>query len=534
VSLCITSNACFIGGLRWGASRGHGTQITVNGSGFQNTKNSSSVALTSAGGTLTVVSWSDTQIVATVPTGASTGEMMVTVNGLQSNQDLLFTLPKPVISAISPTGAAVGAQVQISGSGFGSSQGSSTVTLNFVNMPVVSWSDTLITATIPSGATSNFVRVTVGGVVSSASLTVANLYVNSFSPPAGPVGTAVTLTGNGFGSTQGTSSVLYNNVAITPTSWSDTQIVANVPTGATSASFGVRVGSTTATASTAFAVKNVVITGVSPASGPIGAQVQINGSGFGTTQGGSSIVIGQHTATVVSWSDTLITATVPVAANSNGTVVVVGGVQSNNMPFTVLYSTVTSISPSSGPAGTQVTINGSNFGATQGSSALNFTGATPTIVSWSDTAIIATVPSGARSGAVYTTVGGINSNTSINFTVPAPTITAISPSSGVVGTQVTVTGSGFLSTQGSSSIGFTGGNGTVVSWSDTQIVANVPAGARTGPIRVTLASSIASNADKVFTLPNPIITSLSPSSGPMDTLIQITAADLARLRGAVR
>jgi RHS repeat-associated protein len=509
-----------------------GTQVTLSGSGFQNTKGSSSVTLTSGGGAWTVVSWSDTQIVATIPSGATTGDVQVTVNGGTSNRDLLFTLPNPVISSVSPTGGPVGAQVQTIGSGFGASQGSSTITLNFVNMPVVSWSDTLITASIPSGATSNWIRVTVGGVVTSMALNVANLYINSFSPPAGPAGTTVTLTGNGFGATQGSSSVMYNNVAITPSSWSDTQIVVNVPSGASTASFSVRVGSTTATALTAFAVKSVVVNSVTPASAPIGAQVQIIGSGFGATQGGNSVVIGQHTATVVSWSNTLITATVPVAATLNGAVVVVGGVQSNNMPFTVLYSTVTSLSPSIGPVGSQITVYGSDFGATQGSSTLNFTGGTASIVSWSDTVITATVPSGAYSGGVYTTVGGIKSNTNTNFTVPPPKITVVSPLSGVIGTQVTVTGSGFLATRSSSNISFNGINAAVVSWSDTQIVANIPTGAKTGPVRVLLFNSIGSNTDVLFSLPNPVVTSLSPASGPMNTQVQINGSGFGATQGS--
>jgi len=65
---------------------------------------------------------------------------------------------------------------------------------------------------------------------------------------------------------------------------------------------------------------------------------------------------------------------------------------------------ITLISPASGPAGTgfQVTISGTNFGATQGTSAVTFwrVGSTyipAPIVSWSDTEIVCQVPSGASS-----------------------------------------------------------------------------------------------------------------------------------------
>ena len=64
-----------------------------------------------------------------------------------------------------------------------------------------------------------------------------------------------------------------------------------------------------------------------------------------------------------------------------------------------------------------MTITGTNFGTTQGTSAVTFNG-TPatTVTSWSATSIVATVPPGATTGSVVVTVGGVASN-SVNFTV---------------------------------------------------------------------------------------------------------------------
>jgi hypothetical protein len=45
------------------------------------------------------------------------------------------------------------------------------------------------------------------------------------------------------------------------------------------------------------------IQNLAPTSGPVGTEVTISGSGFGATQGGSSIQIGTSSASVVSWSD---------------------------------------------------------------------------------------------------------------------------------------------------------------------------------------------------------------------------------------
>src|SRR5260370_28903397 len=94
-----------------------------------------------------------------------------------------------------------------------------------------------------------------------------------------------------------------------------------------------------------------------------------------------------------------------------------------------------------------------------------------------------------RTGLVKVTEGGIASNT--NFTVPAPQVASLSPASGVVGTQVTINGSGFQAAQGSGYVGFYNGGAFVTAaitrWSDAQIVATVPAGA--APRRVAVMAA---------------------------------------------
>ena len=72
--------------------------------------------------------------------------------------------------------------------------------------------------------------------------------------------------------------------------------------------------------------------------------------------------------------------------------------------------TVTSVSPLSGATGTSVTVTGSNFGSTQGASTIRFNGADATPTSWSDTTIVAPLPSDASTGPVIVAVNGVPSN----------------------------------------------------------------------------------------------------------------------------
>jgi hypothetical protein len=78
---------------------------------------------------------------------------------------------------------------------------------------------------------------------------------------------------------------------------------------------------------------------------------------------------------------------------------------------------VASVSPSSGSPGTQVTVTGSNYGASQGSSTVTVGGVKADVVSWSNTKIVIIVPEGTQGGAVVVTTAQGGSNTDKDFTV---------------------------------------------------------------------------------------------------------------------
>ncbi|WP_199922079.1 IPT/TIG domain-containing protein, partial [Kitasatospora aureofaciens] len=116
---------------------------------------------------------------------------------------------------------------------------------------------------------------------------------------------------------------------------------------------------------------------------------------------------------------------------------------------------IASVSPASGLAGAVVTLTGSGF---SGATAVRFGAvAAPSFTVVSDTQITATAPAG--SGTVQ------------------PVIASVSPASGLAGSVVTLTGSGFT---GATAVRFgavAAPSFTVVS--DTQITATAPAGSGT-------------------------------------------------------
>jgi hypothetical protein len=93
----------------------------------------------------------------------------------------------------------------------------------------------------------------------------------------------------------------------------------------------------------------------------------------------------------------------------------------------VALPSIVSLSPTSGVAGASVTIAGTHFGSTQGTSTVTFNGTAASVASWSAASIVAKVPSGAQTGNVVVTVGGTASN-GVNFTVVQLTAGAIAAS----------------------------------------------------------------------------------------------------------
>jgi hypothetical protein len=175
------------------------------------------------------------------------------------------------------------------------------------------------------------------------------------------------------------------------------------------------------------------IASVVPTEGTPGVtQVTVTGSHFGATQGNGTLQLGTLSATAIrSWSDSQIVATIPAGSLSGIAEVDQGGLNSNQVSFTVVVPSITNVTPATGVAGTQVAIGGSNFGPAQGSSSATFNRGTASPTSWTNNSIVTLVSTDATTGTIIVLVDGTPSN-GFNFTV-TPKIAALSPTSGAVG-----------------------------------------------------------------------------------------------------
>ncbi len=104
----------------------------------------------------------------------------------------------------------------------------------------------------------------------------------------------------------------------------------------------------------------------------------------------------------------------------------------------------------------------------------------------------------------------------------APTLTALNPATGPVGTAVTLTGTRFT---GATSVKFNGVAAQFQVDDSTHITTTVPAGAATGRVTVTTPGGTATSAVNFVIVNTPSITGFTPASGAPGTPVALTGAN---------
>ena len=462
---------------------------------------------------------------------------------IDGSTDSTIVVPNPVpphINSVNPTSGPANWGVAISGSGFGGTQGSSTVKFNGAVAAVSSWSDATINAVVPTGLApgAGTVAVTVDGASSNtaAFTVIPPPILTNVAPNPAHVGDAVTLSGANFLATQGNSTVTFNGTAATPTSWSDTTIVAPVPAGATSGSLVVTVsGQSTSPVAFTVVLPGTIAGTISRASDstPLqGATVQAVLAGVikataTTPADGTYSFANLDPATydlrVLATGYSSEVRSVALAPNGTSTVNVA---MSQPGSITGRVTQANGVTPLSGAAVTMF-LSGLQQGSGSTDASGNYSiaalhpgsytlqvvdvgyhtkeqgavitdGNTTTAdvsldpepagsVSYAYDALgrlISVVdPSGDAATYTYDAVGNILSIGRIGSGTVA--ITGIVPSSGPVGSAVTISGTGFSATPAENTVTFNGTPAAITSSTAAQIVVAVPAGATTGPIAVT-------------------------------------------------
>ena len=348
--------------------------------------------------------------------------------------------------------------------------------------------------------------------------------ITSVSPSRAQYNQTVTITGSNFGSSRGSSSVWVGSVRVPSfTAWSNTTIRFRVPTNMRSGNVTVRTSEGTSNAVRLEITSRPYLSSVSPTRVKPGDRLTLTGSNFGRTRGSSYVLFTPNvwptaSSDYVTWSDTRIVVKVPAGAQSGDVKVVVGS-QSSGTKHIVIESAlpqITSVSPRQVQYNQTVTVRGSNFGSSRGSSSVWVGSVRVTsFSSWSNTTIRFRVPTNMRSGNLTVRTANGTSNAVRLEVTSGPSLSSVSPTTVKPGDQLTLTGSNFGRTRGSSYVLFTPNvwpttNSDYVSWSDTRIVVKVPARAQSGDVKVVVGSQ--SSGTRRITVESEVVESL-PSQG---------------------
>jgi hypothetical protein len=357
----------------------------------------------------------------------------------------------------------------------------------------------------------------------------------TISPSSGIRGTTVrvTIVGTDFVTGGTTVAVSGSDVTVSNVSVDGTP---PGPQASVSADLVIAIGATTGarqvTVTTSFGTSNALtftihhpvptLSAITPAVGTRGTTAAVTLTGTHFVVGETTVAVsgsGVTVNTVAVGSSTSLTASFVLDAGAeigarNVTVTTPGGT-SGARSFTIdpPPPTLASVSPTSGVQGTtvSVTLTGTDFisgGTTVAVSGSNVTVSNVSVTSGTSLTASFAVGSTAALGdrtVTVTTVGGTSGTRTFTVNPPAPTLTSVSPTSGVQGTtvSVTLTGTNFISgatTVAVSGTGVTVSNVSVASGTSLTADFVIAANATTGGRNVTVTTAGGTSGAQTFTV----------------------------------
>ena len=537
-----------------------GADVIITGSGFSGADASATISL----GTTNVTPATGCPMVAgafscafAIPSTSPPGSYAVkaTADGGDSGSSS-FAVTIPSVS-VSPGSTPAGEPITVTGSGFTSTDTTAILLLGSTDVTpssgcsVSGGSFSCLVALPAATALGDYSFSATGNTLDQASTTLkVTLPVLSTSQSAGQVGATVAVTGSGFSYADSSASLSFGGTNVTPAagcSVSQGTFTCNVqvPSVPSTGSYSISATGTVGdVADIAFTVQPAI--SVSPTTGSPGGTVTISGSSFSQSDTSVTLTFGGDTGALNPSSCPVaggsFTCQVDVPSTNSG-LYAITAIGSSNGPGDSASTTfevndeALSLTQTSGPPGTFVGLLGSGFPGGSISYTAVSLGTTQVIpLSASDTSgcpvggpgnivlapgslsclfSVPSLPPGAYTLTVTDPNLGVATTT---FTVTSPSLSmTLSPTSGPAGASVSVSASGFPSTDTSVSVAFDGtltpcpaSGGTA---SCTVTAPSVPPDGYT----VTASDASGNIAVSMFTVTLPAITGI-PSSGPAGML----------------
>ena len=515
-----------------------GAKAVINGANFSINAYENTVML---GNTqIPVQSSTPGEITVVIPKHAVTGKFAVTVagGGTSTSKDT-FTVNKPLkIKDFSPKFGPPGTVITMYGSGFGDNKKLIKVTMGGQMVKVASVTPDKVQVVVPAGAIDSPFILTKGNQKTAAKTSFDVRIpptIKSFSPFEGFPGTVVTLTGSNFGSSELKTKVNLGDKVIKILSVTDNKIEVQIPEDAPDGRFTIAISDKgSAVTDKSFSVwVPLKIASFSPEKGQEGTIIKIAGMGFLTDVKLVSVQLGNKKLKITGLKPEEISVKVPAGVVSGKLTVQVKGrgtVKAAKKFIVVHTPKITNFTPEVGQMGQMITVYGKYFGYS-----------TEDIRVWigpesskqycivqqiSGEKLICQVQPSTVSGPLRVHVKNMGKAVSLKtFKIEKPlVIVSVSPLTGLPGTTVTISGTGFSGDAKKNIVKIGNVSIPVIKASATLLVVQIPENMKSGgnfkvSVKGRKTSTISTSS---FDLIIPVkVTKVTPKAGPIGTTVRI-------------
>jgi hypothetical protein len=293
-----------------------------------------------------------------------------------------------------------------------------------------------------------------------------------------------------------------------------------------------------------FGFPTLSISSVVPLLAKAGDVITITGHNFSTEVASNVVKFNDVLGLVRTASATQLTVEVPAGIPSSYydysvTISVTAGAQQARYQGFKIMPTFTDFSPKSGTFGTSITVSGSNFYGHSFSATLGDISVSASV--YNNNTLAFSLPSGITS-ETFKVIMVVDNNLAVElageFTMTKPVISSISPTTGIGGTLVSLTGSGFNTPDyynTNNKVTFGSQQATVYSVSSTQIRAYVPSNLAPGQsYDVSVFTGVHTvTAPLQFTVGSPAVTDFSPKTATGNSYVNITGKNFSNVQGTV-
>ncbi len=451
--------------------------------------------------------------------------------------NMLSTCIAPVLTNVRPSnGPTSGRSVTLAGRSFlfaeWSNSATPTALLDGSAITMTSITATEIVATVPAGFNRDHVIAVTHSwntsvtpkTSSSVTFDYDSPVISAISPTLVPTtGATVTLTGSNFGTGSNPLTLSVAGSSVTPSVRTHTLIQVAIPAG-TGMSLPVTLTVGTQSSNTVYySYAPPTITSFTPTNGPTlgNTLLTIVGTNFGAS--GMSVTVGGTPCTITATTPHTQIVCRTAVGTGLGNQVKVTAADGQTVAAASMFSydppIITSFTPTTAPtSGGSMTITGSNFHTT---ATVALGTAACAVTSNTDSQIVCTIPGGEGEGFnVRVTVAGQATTASQSFSYNPPTISSVTPSSGVTqgGNTLTVNGASFGT---SGFVTIAGQTCSVTFQSHTQIRCTTSVG-QGKDLALTVTVLGRTTAPVMFSYLPPTITSFAPATANTQGSVTLT------------